>query len=71
MITVLYFAALYLTSQVENTINVCKESGFGRGRARNCGMAKVHIFLYLYPRLVVAITNYERAGDPSIPNLSL
>ncbi|MFB6300340.1 MAG: transposase [Halobacteriales archaeon] len=58
-------------SQVENTINVCKEGGLGRTRARDRTMAKAHVFLSLCLRLVVAITNHERGGDPSSPNLAL
>jgi len=45
-------------SQVENTINVCKEGSLGRVRARDRAMAKAHLSLCL--RLVVAITNYEK-----------
>jgi hypothetical protein len=58
-------------SQVENTINVCKDGGLGRVPARDRSMAKAHVFLSLCLRLVVAITNYEQGGDPSSPNLAL
>jgi hypothetical protein len=58
-------------SQVENTINVCKEGGLGHVSARDRAMAKAQVFLSLCLRLVVAITNYERGGDPSSPNLAL
>ena len=58
-------------SQVENTINVCKDGGLGHVPARDRAMAKAHVFLSLCLRLVVAITNYEREGDPSSPNLAL
>lgn len=58
-------------SQVENTINVCKEGCLGHVSARDRAMAKAHVFLSLCLRLVVAITNYERGGDPSSPNLAL
>jgi hypothetical protein len=58
-------------SQVENTINVCKEDGLGRVPARDRAMAKAHVFLSLCLRLVVAIINHEQGGDPSSPNLAL
>lgn len=60
-----------LRSQVENAINVCMEGGLGHVPARDREMAKAHVFLSLCLRLVVAITNYERGGDPSSPNLAL
>ena len=58
-------------SQVENTINVCKDGGLGHVPARDRSMAKAHVFLSLCLRLVVAVTNYEQGGDPSSPNLAL
>lgn len=58
-------------SQVENTINVCKEGGLRRVPARDRTMAKAHVFLSLCLRLVVAISNHERGSDPSTPNLAL
>ncbi|MFB6127105.1 MAG: transposase, partial [Halolamina sp.] len=58
-------------SQVENAINVCKQGGLRRVSARDRGIAKAHVFLLLCLRLVVAITNHKRGGNPSSPNLAL
>jgi hypothetical protein len=49
---------------VERTNDSVKDCGLGRTNARGRVNARAQVFLSLCPRLVVAITNYERGDNP-------
>ena len=49
---------------VERTNDAIKDCGFGRVRAGGRVHARTQVFLALYLRLVVAITNHERGDNP-------
>jgi hypothetical protein len=58
-------------SQVETAIGVCKDFGLGAPRVRGRVRVKVHVFLALCLRSVVALANHHRGNDVASPTFTL
>jgi hypothetical protein len=54
---------------VERTNDAVKDCGLGHVCARDRVHTRTEVFLALYLRLVVAITNYERGNNPGCETL--